>query len=487
MSGPTAGLARATIRGTIWMYASFVSGKLLVFVSTVVLARLLTKEDFGIVGYALTVISFLDVFKDLGVGAAIVYYGADAEAPNTAFWLNLVVSGALFGATWLLSPWIGAFFGDARAVPVTQMLALVFPINALGNIHENLLARDLAFRRRFFPGLAQSLSKGGLSIILAWSGVGYWSLIWGQIGGEAVATLAMWLVSPWRPQLQLHWRALRRLVSYGLNTVWGQLAAVLVANWDYLMIGRYLGPESLGVYSLAFRFSDLLVLQFNSVISRVIFPVFTRLNGDADQLRQGFLQATRYIVLVNMALGLGVALLAEPFVLTFYTDKWLEAIPVLQLIALTHLALSLAWHAGDIYRAQGRPDLVTGLLLARLALLLPALWWAAAWGQSVVTVAWMQLAVAAAAAGLNLGLAMRRLHIPLAAVAAALRPAVLSGAVMAAAVGATLLLLRGLLPLPQLLIGTVVGAGAYGAALWWGQPELAREATQRLRTALGRG
>lgn len=486
MSNPTSGLARATIWGTVWTYATFISGKLLVFVSTVVLARLLTQEAFGIVGYALTVISFLDVFKDLGVGAAVIYLGKDPEAPNTAFWLNLGFSLVLGLFTWVAGPAAGVFFNDPRATPVTQVLALVFPITALGNIQESLLARNLNFRSRFVPGLAQSVGKGGLSILLAWLGFGYWSLIWGQIGGAALSTVALWLVSPWRPRWRISLAPLRPLLSYGLNMVWGELAAVLVANWDYLMIGRYLGPAPLGVYTLAFRFSDMLVLQFNTVISSVIFPVFTRLGEEEGHLRRGFLQATRYIVLVNMALGLGVALLARPFVLTFYTAKWQEAIPVMELIALTHLAFSMAWHAGDIYRAQGRPEIVTWLLLARLALLLPALWWAAGWAQSIIAVAWMQLVVASLAAMFNLGLAMHQLRVSAREMLAVFRPAVLAGAVMTEVVLAVLWVLRDMAPLTQLIAGAVVGAIAYLATLWFAERDLSREATQRLRSALKR-
>src|SRR3712207_1397977 len=133
MKQPGRKLAGVTIRGTMWVYLSTYSGKLLVFLSTVILARLLSKEDFGVAGYALVAISFLDVMSDMGIGPALIFHRADPEVSDTAFWLNLGFAAALFGATWLAAPLVGVLFNDQRAVDVTRVLGLTFPITALGN------------------------------------------------------------------------------------------------------------------------------------------------------------------------------------------------------------------------------------------------------------------------------------------------------------------------------------------------------------------
>ena len=148
-------LTRATLRGTLWTYLSYYSGKLLVFISTVILARLLLKEDFGVAGYAVVVIGMLEVLSDMGVGPALIYHRDEPEAADTAFWLSLFLGTALFALTWLLAPFAGTFFNDERAIPVTRGLALTFPLSALSNVHRALLSKELTFGRKFAPSVMQ--------------------------------------------------------------------------------------------------------------------------------------------------------------------------------------------------------------------------------------------------------------------------------------------------------------------------------------------
>ncbi len=138
-------LAATTLNGTLWSYASFFSGKLLVFISTIILARLLTQDDFGVMSYALVVMSFLDILSDFGIGQAVIYYKEDGNTPDTAFWLGLIISMIMLGITWIAAPLAGQFFNDPRAVMATRALALTFPVNAFGNVHNMLLRKRFNF------------------------------------------------------------------------------------------------------------------------------------------------------------------------------------------------------------------------------------------------------------------------------------------------------------------------------------------------------
>jgi O-antigen/teichoic acid export membrane protein len=195
-------LAKEAVKGASWTYVAYYSGKFIVLLSTVVLARLLTKSDFGIVGYALTIIGFLDSVKDLGLNASLIYHRED-KVVNTAFWLNLLIGSVIFIAIWLLSPAIGEFFNDDRAINVTRILALNFPFASLGATHEALLIRDLAFSKKFIPEFLKAICKGIVSISLAYAGFGPWSLIAGQLSGTLVAVLALWWIVKWRPVFPL--------------------------------------------------------------------------------------------------------------------------------------------------------------------------------------------------------------------------------------------------------------------------------------------
>jgi O-antigen/teichoic acid export membrane protein len=484
----TPNLARKTVQGTAWTYASFYGGKLMFFLSTVILARLLIKEDFGVAGYAIIVISSLDVLNGLGIGPALIYHREHPEAPNTAFWLGMGMGLALFTLTALVvAPLAGDFFNDPRAIEVTRILALTFPLYALANVHETLLRKQLNFQGKFIPEFTRATCKGLFSIILALLGFGYWSLIYGQIGGMAVSVIAYWWMVPWRPSFRFSPELGRALLSYGLSIVGVNILGVVLLNVDYLFVGRFLGAEALGVYTLSFRIPELLILQFCNVIAVVVFPVYAKMRDDPQALSKGFLTTMRYVSMITIPLGLGLALVARPFVLTVFTDKWVEAIPVMQAISIYAMFLSLAYNAGDVYKAQGRPGILTQMALVRAALLLPALFWAVTVPASITAVAWTQAAVAFIAGFANLYMAARLLKTSFHQVLVALAPATTGAALMSLAVMGTQALIHDAPVLIQLLAAVLSGALAYAAALWWLQRDLVIGAGHTLRTAFIRG
>ncbi len=486
MTVETPDLGRKTLGGTFWSYAAFYTGKLLVFISTIILARLLSQDDFGVAGYALVVINFLEVFRDLGVGSALIYHPRDDDTSSTAFWLGLGISLALFLLTWLAGPWVGWYFNDPRAVPVTRWLALSFPLSALGNVHNILLSKELQFRRKFVPEFVKSLGKGLISIALALLGFGAYSLIIGQLAGTFFAVLAYWWSMPWRPAWRFSRQKAGDLVGYGVHIVANNFLSIIQTNTDYLLIGRYLGPALLGVYSLAFRIPELLVMQFCNIVSQVIFPVYTRMRNEPGALQRGFLVATRYLTLITVPLGVGVALVAEPLVLFVFTDKWADAIPVLRAISIYTLMISLSYNAGDIYKAEGRPSVLTRLSLLGVLVEVPALFWAVLVPGTIAAVGWTLAVTATLLAALEMAVAGHMLKTPLRKILQAIAPAFLSSAAMALVVLAVLAVLQATPSVVQLLAGATSGVLTYAGVLWFFQRELARNTLGVLRKLVRR-
>ena len=475
----------STIRGTLWTYASLFSGRAVMFVSTIVLARLLSQDDYGVAAYATVFIAFLEVVGDLGVGAALVYHRDDPEASHTGFWLNLGAGVALFALTWLAAPLVGQFYQDERAIGVTRALGLYFPISALGNIHSALLYRNLAFGRRFLPNLVRNAGKGVVAIVLAWLGFGAYSLIWGQVAGVGLAVIAFWFAVPWQPATRFVMAHVRPLLSYGLRMISINFLSVLSANLDYLFIGRYLGAAPLGVYTLAFRIPDLLISQACSVITTVAFPVYASLRNEPELLRESFLSTNRFLMVAIAPIGVGLALLAEPVVLTFFTDKWQAAIPVMPAIAIYALTTSLFYNAGDVFKAIGKPEYLTYITLVELVVMVPALWWAVTAPASIVAVAWVHVGVAVFERTLNLLVARRVLGLSIGAVLQTLRPALIGSALMAVAVAATLTLLPDA-ALVRLVAATAVGGAVYLGSLWVFERRLVLSSGRMLWAAVGR-
>lgn len=482
--GQNSNYSSAAIQGTAWRYVAFFSGKLMVFISTVVLARLLTKDDYGLVGYAVTAISFLDVISDLGVVPALIFYPDNKRTSGTAFWLNLLISILFFCLAWMLAPYMGAYFRDPRVEGVVRVLALNFPFKALGDIHEAVLLKKLSYARTFLPDFLKAMAKGLISIGFAASGFGAWSLIWGQLGGTLVSSLTFWVFTPWRPSFLFDFSKARLLLSYGVGFIGGDLLSILLINLDYLLVGRYLGSEALGVYTLSFRLPDLLIMQFARILSWVIFPIYTRMKEEPGGLARGFAVTTRYVSLLTVPIGIGLALISQPFTLVVFTEKWIDAIPVIRTLSLYAMFLAIAHNVNSAYRASGRLNVVTWMGIFRLTLLFPALWWATAVGESIVAVGWMQAAVAFIGTIANLILAARLLGLPMRDLAAALRPSILAGGIMAMVVLFVLNVSQMSEPWLQLTLCVISGGLAYGTLLWFLQRQVVLDAARKLRAAV---
>jgi len=477
---------KQAVRGVMWTYASYYSGKLLVFLSTIALARLLSKDDFGVAGYALIVISSLNVLGSLGVGQALIYLKKDPKATDTAFWLGLSISLALFIVTWLAAPLVGIFFDDPRAIAVTRALAFSYPLSSLGYIHDMLLRKELSFERKFIPDFSKSLGKGVFAILFAFLGYGAWSLIYSQLIGELIASIAYWVVVPWRPSFYFNRPLAKKLLRFGLNIVAVNSLSVLLNNADALFIGRFMGAASLGVYTLAFRVPDMLIMQFNALVSKVIFPFYAKMREDTQTFKRGFLYTTKYTTLATLPMGIGIAAISRPLILTLFGEKWAEAIPVMQALAIYTIIASLVYNAGDVYKAQGHPEVLTRLTLVEGILLLPALYFAIALRGTVAAVAWARVFVALVITSLDLVIASHMLHISLREIFKAISPAIGAATFMAFIVALLLVQIQEITPLLQLIFGISAGGIAYLGILWTVQRPLLLDGYDIIRKAVTR-
>jgi PST family polysaccharide transporter len=481
---PKRNLTKITMQGTLWEYGSQYTGKFLVFISTVILARILLQADFGLAGYALVVIGFLEILEGLGIGSAIIYHYEDNERLDTAFWIGLGMGVILFLVTWfLVAPLAGLFFRDPQVVPITRTLGLTFPISAFHLVHRALLTKKLAFGRKFVPEMARSITKGVISIILALLDFGAWSLIIGQLAGTLAETLVYWLMVPWRPQLRFQSKLVSSLLGYGTKVIAIEGLGILMLNADYLLIGRYMTAAALGTYTLAFRVPELLVKQFCNIVGNVTFPIYSQLRDDPQALQRGFLKTMRYMTLLTIPMGLGLALVSRPFVLIFFTEKWTDAIPVMSAISLYTLLRSLVFNAGSVYKATGQPGLLSRLSLIQTVVTIPLLWWAVVTYNTILAVAWAQVALAAVFGAIKLILAGRLVNVPVSDLLKTLYPGLSAGVLMTVAVLLVGFLLPGMSPVVELVVKIVVGVSVYGLSVWFIQRDDLVQAGAMLRTA----
>jgi lipopolysaccharide exporter len=471
----------------LWAAASYAGGRLLVFVATLVLARILVPDEFGLVAFALAVIHYLEYLTDLGLGAALIYR-SDAEDPrvsSTAFWIGICGGLVLFAVSWFIAPLLGEIGPDERVVPLFRVLALYFLFTALGKAHEYRLRRSLEFRKLFWPQFLGGLTKGVVSIVLAVEGSGAWSLIIGQLAGALCQSAALWSVHRWRPTFTISRRHVRPMLRFGLGIVAVGVLGQGARNFDYLVVGAKLGAVALGIYYLAFRLPELVILSGFQVANEVLFPFYARLREGAaegaEELRRGYLETVRLGSMVAFPAAFAMAALAVPLVLTLYGEEWRSAAAPLALIAIWAGVASLASMPGAVLKALGRSWLLLATGIMQIAILFPALWVAADF--SITAVAAAQVVAQTLCLAL-LGVVIGRiLGIPWHATFTAGAPALALSALMAAALYP---LGTALPPALAVAVGIPFGALVYFALLRRVMPDGLRRLLRPLRESAGR-
>lgn len=453
---------------TLWNLIQFGGGRFVTFVSTVVLARLLAPEAFGLVAMALLAINAFDRLKDFGVGAALVQHkGRFAQIAPTGTLLTAVTSVALSVGCLVAAPQLAALLGDPNLTPIVRALSAMLLVSGLAVVPDLALRRRMQFRERLLPEIAGALVKAALSIGLAIAGFGVWSLVCGQIAGSVVTTAAYWVgYLRSRPAPLVRWDAgaARSLLRFGTPVSGIALLALVLDNIDYFVIGRRLGATELGYYTMAFRLPELLVVSVCVVVGQVLFSSFSRLQHDPAALRVQFLGAASTVATLTVPTGLGLTATAPTLVSVLFGPDFAPSVPLLQLLGIYAAIYSLSFHAGEVYKATGRTGLMLATSLARLVVFAPALWIAA--GYSTVAVAATFVLLQVLFSIVRLALIRWVLQLSIREQWRAMYPSLFAGSCMAAAVAGTSMLLPGAWPeLIRLILEVVIGVVVYTALI----------------------
>ncbi len=351
------GLRGAVMHGLAWKIISIVVKQGSRVVVGIVLARLLTPEEYGLAALVLVFSSLVFIFSDLSLGAALVQRSRITERDrSTVFWVSVAVGVVCTVVGIAIAPLVAAFYDEPDVKALFAAVSITFLIVSLGVTQEALLVRAMDFRALEIRQMLAALIGAVAAIVIAANGGGAWAIIVQQIVVVAVATVMMWLVTPWRPRFTFSGDSLRDLGSFGGNVFGSRLIFYLNRNADNLLIGKFLGPAALGAYSLAY---NVILLPFSQVagpLEQLLYPAFSRMQEDMERLRVAFLRVVRLVAVVNMPVLLGFAVLADLFVPVVLGEQWRDAVPVIQILAAVGLVQSLQALNGSILQARDRTD-----------------------------------------------------------------------------------------------------------------------------------
>ena len=468
---PSGSLARAGARGALWQGLAQTISKAIVLVTTIVLARLLSPQEYGLVALALVLLTYTETVADAGVAQALVYLRRGAETARAALLLCLLCGVVLAAALAGAAPALASAFGHSEVTPLIRVLALSVLATSLSAVPDALLRRALEFQRLTVAAVVRAAATGGVTLGLLLTGHGALSLAVGTVAGSVGYALACWLLLGERVSWQV-WRARRKELAtalrFGGPVAGGSLAARLIFDIDYLIVGALLGAQALGYYTLAFRLPELIIINVFFVLSTVLFPLYSRARADRSRLQRGYLMSMQIQSLYGVTAGIGLALVSPVVVPLVFGDPWSGAVVPLMLLSLYAAARSLGVGANEVYKALGRPGLSVSVAFCRLVVLLPVLLVATRWG--IIGVAAAQVAVALLFAVGMQAVATRVMQIRPAELVRATAPAAECG--LALAVVGGLIHLVPLQPLIGALLTMAAGVGSVYVVLRLRHPAL---------------
>lgn len=352
-------LKQKTVSALGWNGAAQVVRQGLQFAVGVMLARILSPDDFGLMGMILVFSGFVNLLADMGLGIAVIQKkDVTPEQLNAVFWANMIVGIALAALLAALAPALARFYGRPELGALTMVAAIESVLAPFKMIQNSLLEKAMKFRQLSIIEMTSVVVSGIAAIVMAISGLGVWSLVIRSLIAVSVTAVMMWVMSAWRPTFDFRVRSLSDFSKFGLNLLGFYSLNYWVRNSDNLLVGKYLGGAELGIYARGYYLMLLPITQITRVLGRVMLPALSAIQDDKERIRRIYLRAIRALGLVAFPMMAGLLVVAEPFVLAVYGEKWRGLIPVLRVLCLIGIPQSVGGTVGWIYLSQGRTDLM---------------------------------------------------------------------------------------------------------------------------------
>ena len=325
----------------------------------VILARLLSPSDFGVVAMAWLVTGFADIFHNLGTKAAVIQR---RELPSalldSVFWLNAGFGLAIAALIALLAPLIAVAMREPKLTGVLWLLALAFPIGSLGLVQQGLLERASRFRSVALIECGAAFAGLATGVLAALAGWGVYSLVSQVVVAWIVVTAGLWVASTWRPAWRCSLAPIREIAGFSGSLVGFSIVNYFARNIDTVLIGRFLGATELGYYNLAYRLMVWPLQNVSGAAARALFPALSSLQDHKQRLRRAYVRAAAAVFFLTAPLTLGLFVLREPFVLALMGERWLKVADLLFWLAPVSMVHSVGKTASWLYLSTGRTDLM---------------------------------------------------------------------------------------------------------------------------------
>ncbi|MDO5687265.1 MAG: lipopolysaccharide biosynthesis protein [Neisseria sp.] len=366
-------LGNKALKGVSWSAIDNIAGSGVVFLVGLVLARLLSPQEFGLIGMVTIFIAVSNSIINSGFSSALIRKtDASDKDYDTVFIYNLIVSLLLYLTLYVCAPLISQFYNTPKLTVITRVIGIVLIFNALGIIQYTLLVKAVDFKTQAKISIISSVGSGIIGISMAFYGLGIWSLVAQQISRQFLNSLFLWIFNSWRPSFQFSKRSFKELFGFGSKLMLSGIIATVFQNAYYLVIGKFYTPAILGQYTRAEQFKNIFSQNLTSIVHRVSYPVLSTIQNEEERLLAAYRKVIKTTMMITFALMLGMVAVAKPMVLVLIGEKWMPAVLYLQIMCFAGMLYPL--HAINLAMLQikGRSDLFLKLeIYKQIIMILP--------------------------------------------------------------------------------------------------------------------
>lgn len=351
-------LKAKTVRGTVWSAVDNVANQGITFLVGLVLARLLSPHEYGLIGYILIIVAILNSIVDSGFSNALIRKKDAKEIDyNTTFIFNLVLSVGMVLIMFISAPWISRFLKEPQLIPLIRVMSAIIVINAVAIIQRTTLVKRIDFKTQTKVSLISSVVSGVIGISMALYGMGVWSLVGQQLSRQLLNTVFLWVFNRWLPKWQFSWTSFRELFNFGWKLMVSGLIDVTWKEIYQLVIGKCYSTATLGQYTRGKQFSDIFSSNMTAIVQRVSYPVLSSVQDDRIRLKEGYRKIIKMSMFISFTCLFGLGATAKPLITVFIGPQWQEAAEYLQIIVFAASLYPLHAINLNMLQVQGRSDL----------------------------------------------------------------------------------------------------------------------------------
>ena len=373
----TSDLKSKAVTGFAWVTMFSVVSRGVQFLSYLILASILFPEDFGIFALAVVLINALYMFREMGLTPALIQKHDDVNRTFGVGLTLLILYGlGLFIVIYFLAIPFAWIVNNEKIIPLLRILALSIPISSIGVLPSVWFQREINFKLKAFPEVVAAFFGAALSVVLALNGKGVWSLVWGRVIYESALTICLWAITGirWKPIWDKYEAA--RLFKFGSTVSLGAVLIFVYYLIDQTLVGKYMGEESLGYYSFAFKIGTLTAISIILPLSMVMLPVMIRIKENADKFRDVIGKNISINALVSISIAAGIYVFSENLLLIFYGDKWIDAVLMIKLFSIYGVIWSAATPVMNVFLALKEARYYFYLQLFKIIIAVVGAFWA---------------------------------------------------------------------------------------------------------------